>query len=72
MENEMWELVPPEESQNVVGSHWVYKIKRNEDGTVDHFKARLVAQGHTQTKKTDYVFSLVAKHTSLRTFSVSV
>ncbi len=69
IENETWELVPPEESQNVVGSRWVYKVKRNEDGTVDRFKARLVAQGYAQTKGTDYeeVFSPVAKHTSLRT-----
>ena len=70
IENETWELVPPGENQNVVGSRWVYKIKRNEDGSVDRFKARLVAQGYTQTKGTDYeeVFSPVAKHTSLRTF----
>ena len=69
MENETWELVPPEENQNVVGSRWVYKVKRNEDGSVDRFKARLVAQGYTQTRGTDYeeVFSPVAKHTSLRT-----
>ena len=37
MENETWELVPPEENQNVVGSRLVYKVKRNEDGSVDRF-----------------------------------
>ena len=69
MENDTWELVPPDENQNVVDSRWVYKVKRNENGSVDRFKARLVAQGYTQIRGTDYeeVFSPVAKHTSLRT-----
>ena len=68
MENETWELVPPSEDQNIVGSRWVLKVKRNEDGSVDRFKARLVAQGYSQTKGTDYdeVFSPVARHPSLR------
>ena len=69
MENNKWELVPPEEDQNVVGSGWVYKVKKNEDGSVHRFKARFVAQGYTQARGTDYkeIFSPVAKHTSLRT-----
>ncbi len=69
MENETWELVPPPEGQNVVGSHWVMKVKHNEDGSVDRYKARLVAQTYSQTKGTDCdeVFSPVARHTSLRT-----
>ena len=59
MENETWELVLP------------LKIKTwsVEDGSIDRYKARLVAQGYSQTKGTDYdeVFSPVARHTSLRT-----
>ena len=50
MENDTWELVPPEENQNVVGSRWVYKVKRNENGSVYRFKARLVVQGHAQIR----------------------
>ena len=62
MENETWELVPPPEDKNIVGSRWVLKVKRDESGFVDCFKARLVAQGYMQTKGTDYdeVFSPVA------------
>ena len=69
LENDTWELVPPCDDQNVVGSRWVLKVKRKEDGSIDRFKARVVAQGYSQTKGEDYdeVFSPVARHTSLRT-----
>ncbi|CAB4023506.1 Hypothetical predicted protein [Paramuricea clavata] len=69
LENDTWELVPPCDDQNVVGSRWVLKVKRKEDGSIDRFKARVVAQGYSQTKGADYdeVFSSVARHTTLRT-----
>ncbi len=69
LKNETWELVPPPERTNVVGSRWVLKVKRGEDGSVDRFKARLVAQGFSQTKGVDYdeVFSPVVRQTSVRT-----
>ena len=43
------------------------KVKHNEDGSIDHFKARLVTQGYSQVKGVDYekVFSPVARYTSV-------
>ena len=43
-------------------------MKRNEDGSVDKFKARLVAQGYSQIYGVDYdkVFSPVAKYSAIR------
>ena len=37
-----------------IGSHWVFKLKRNPDGTIDRYKARLVAQGFSQRPGFDY------------------
>ena len=68
MQNDTWELVPPPEGQSIVGSKWVLKVKRNADGIVDRFKARLVAQGYTQTQCVDYneVYAPVARYSAIR------
>jgi hypothetical protein len=42
--NKTWHLVPARDAKNVIDCKWIYKIKRWADGTVDRFKARLVAK----------------------------
>ena len=66
--NDTWSLVTRPKGINVVGSNWIFKTKLHEYGTVDRFKARLVAQGYSQVHGLDYeeTFSPVVKPTTIR------
>ena len=67
-ENNVWDLVEPPVGQKIVGCKWVYKIKTGADGSVQRYKARLVAQGFTQKYGTDFdeTFCPVVRQESLR------
>ena len=53
-ENDVWDLVELPVGKKVVGCKWVYKVKTGVDGSVQRYKARLVAQGFTQKYGTDF------------------
>ena len=67
--NEVWNLVELPENRKTVGSKWVFRVNTDGDGTVETHKARLVAQGFSQTFDDDYdeTFSPVARFESVRT-----
>jgi histone deacetylase 1/2 len=66
--NKTWHLVPPEKGRNVIDSKWVFKIKRKADGTLDKYKAQLVAKEYKQRYGIDYedTFSPVVKAATIR------
>ena len=53
-ENHVWDLVNLPVGKKTVESKWVYKVKTGADGSVQRYKARLVAQGFTQQYGTDF------------------
>ena len=63
----MYKVVPHPNSQKVVGSKWVFRIKRSPDGAIQKYKARIITQGFSQIEGIDYdeTFAPVAKFASL-------
>ena len=49
-----WIIVERPKYINIVKNKWVFRIKKNAAGKVEHYKARLVAKGFTQVFGIDY------------------
>lgn len=66
--NSTWELVPLPEGKKTIGCKWVYTVKLKADGSIDRYKAGLVAKGYTQKYGVDYqeTFAPVAKLDTVR------
>lgn len=63
-----WEKTTLPESRKAIGCKWVFKIKTDENGNVERYKARLVAQGFSQKYGIDYdqIFSPVGRPETFR------
>lgn len=68
LNNATWDLVPCPKDKKIIGCKWIYKVKRNSNGSLARYKARLVAKGFHQTADIDYneTFSPVIKPTTIR------
>ena len=68
MSNGTWEVVDRPFGCKPVGCKWVFKKNLSPDGTIEKYKAKLVAKGYTQREDKDYfdTYSLVARLTTIR------
>ncbi|KAI1005456.1 hypothetical protein K3495_g2757 [Podosphaera aphanis] len=66
--NNTWEITTRPKDHNVVGSKWGFKIKHKADGSIERYKARLVAKRFSQQPGTDNddTYAPVARYDSLR------
>ncbi|KAG7547574.1 Zinc finger CCHC-type superfamily [Arabidopsis suecica] len=66
--NRTWDLVDLPVGAKPIGLKWVFKIKRNSDGSINKHKARLVAKGYVQRHGIDFdeVFAPVARIETVR------
>ena len=68
IENGTFELVQLPPGRKAIGSRWVFKVKRNADGSIERYKGRLVAQGFSQRPGFDFTetFAPTPKWAALR------
>ncbi|RVX04557.1 Retrovirus-related Pol polyprotein from transposon TNT 1-94 [Vitis vinifera] len=62
--NHTWDLVTLPPGHSVVGCKWIYKIKTRSDGSVERYKARLVAKAVAAARKWD-LFQMDVKNAFL-------
>ena len=66
--NETWEITDRPYGCKPIGCKWVFKKKLRHDGTIEKYKARLMAKGYTQKEGEDFfdTYSPVDRLTTIR------
>jgi hypothetical protein len=54
-ENSTWTLTELLPGKKATGNKWVFKVKRDESGDIERYKARLAVKGFSQRKGVDYI-----------------
>jgi hypothetical protein len=67
--NKTWDLVPRPCDANLIRCMWIFRHKKNSDGSFERYKARLVGDGRSQVAGVDCdeTFSPVVKPATIRT-----
>ncbi|KAL1196033.1 Retrovirus-related Pol polyprotein from transposon RE1 [Cardamine amara subsp. amara] len=67
-ESRTWDIVDLSPGKVALNNKWVYKIKLHADGSLERYKARLVACGNRQVEGEDYkeTFAQVVKMTTVQ------
>ncbi|MCO5612518.1 hypothetical protein L7F22_066786 [Adiantum nelumboides] len=63
-----WDQVDLPTGKKPIGTIWVFKVKRKQDGIVDRYKGKLVAKGYAQQEGIDYdeTFALTSCASTVR------
>ncbi|GAA0186960.1 hypothetical protein LIER_34248 [Lithospermum erythrorhizon] len=66
--NQTWSFVPSTSVGHLIGCKWIFRVKLKSDGSLDKYKAMLVAQGFKQLYGVDYdqTFSPIIKPATIR------
>lgn len=66
--NKTWSLEKLPADRKAIKCKWVFKVKRDVNGDVEKFKARMCGKGYSQREGIDYqeTFAPVVRYTSLR------
>ena len=64
-----WELVELPKGKEKMGLKWIYKVKYRSDGSIQKYKARLVARDYMQHEGIDFneTFAPIARFDTIRT-----
>ncbi|KAL0340023.1 UNVERIFIED_CONTAM: Retrovirus-related Pol polyprotein from transposon RE1 [Sesamum radiatum] len=71
-QNHTWQLTPLPVGKRAIECKFVYKTKLRADGSVERYKAQLVAKSFNQIERVDYTDSLspMAKNVTMRLFLI--
>jgi hypothetical protein len=66
--NSTWEIVKLPPGKRAIGSRWFMKVKFNADGSLDRYKARMVAKGYSQRPGFDFkeTFAPTVRYSTIR------
>jgi len=68
IQNGTWDIVRLPEGEKAIGSGWVFRVKRNADGSIERYKGRFVAKGFSQRPGLDFteVFAPTVRMATIR------
>jgi hypothetical protein len=67
-QHETWKLVPKIKNATIITNKWIYAVKKDQDGYVKRFKARLVVHGYKQQFGVNYfeTYAPVVRYDTIR------
>lgn len=74
IEHDTWQLVDLPANRRALKNKWVFRIKRDAQGSITRYKARLCACGYSQQENIDYkdIYAPVVRPESFRVFLATI